>query len=115
MAKRVSLASLARYGAGAVSITWAVLGLADALAAGLGRGADAGIIVEAAVNVILMLAALLAVVGVRSWRPLVLGGATVVTADRLLTVAAAGDLWLGVSSIAMLVALAAIVWAAGPP
>ncbi len=114
MAKRVPLASLARYGAGAVSILWALLGLANAVAAGLGRGTDAGVIVEAAVNVILMLAALSAVAGVRSWRPLVLGGAAAVTADRLLTVAAAGDLWLGVSSVAMLGALAAIVWAAGP-
>src|SRR5579863_5220572 len=103
MATPVSLANVARIAAGVVAIVWALLGLGNALAAGTGRGFDASVIAAVVVNLALIVAAAFAFVRVRPWFVAMAVTAIAVTVDRLIGVVAAGDFWLGATSIAMLI------------
>ncbi len=108
MATPVSLANVARVSVGIVAIVWALLGLGDALAAGLGRGLDAPEIVAVAVNAALIAGAVLAFMRARFWHAAMIGAAVVVTADRIVGILGTGDSWLVLSSVAMLCAIAGI-------
>jgi hypothetical protein len=108
MATRVSLANVARIAVGVVAIVWALLGIGDALAAGMGRAMDAAAVAAVIVNGLLVVTALLTFVRFRFWYPLLIVCTVFVTIDRLLGVAAAGDWWLGLSSVAMLLAVVGI-------
>jgi hypothetical protein len=108
MATRVSLANVARIAVGVVAIVWALLGLGDALAAGMGRAVDVTVIAAVIANGLLIVAALLTFVRFRFWYPTLIVCTVLVTIDRLLGVAGAGDWWLGLNSLAMLLAVVGI-------
>jgi hypothetical protein len=108
MATRVTLANVARVSAGVVAIVWALFGLGDALAAGLGRGLDPSEIVAVAVNAALIAAAVLAFVRVRFWQAAIIITTLAVTADRIVGILGTGDWWLVLSSVAMFLAIVGI-------
>lgn len=108
MATPVSLANVARVSVGVVAIVWALFGLGDALAAGLGRGLDPTEIVAVAVNVALIAAAALAFVRVRFWHVAIIVSTLAVTADRIVGILGTGDWWLMLSSVAMFFAIVGI-------
>jgi hypothetical protein len=108
MATRVYLANIARVSVGVVAIVWALLGLADALAAGLGRGFDPSEIVAVAVNALLIAAAVLAFARARFWHAAIIVSTLGVTVDRIVGVLGTGDWWVMLSSAAMLCAIVGI-------
>ena len=110
MATRVSLANVARVAVGIVAMAWALLGLGDALAAGMGRSLDVSVIAAVIVNGLLIAAAASVFVRYRYWYAALVVSTVLVTADRLLQVVSSGDWWLGLSSVAMLFAVLGIAW-----
>jgi hypothetical protein len=108
MATRVSLANIARFSVGILAIVWALLGLGDALAAGMGRGFDMTVVAAVMVNGALIVAALFAFARARFWRAAIVVSTTAVTADRVVSVLGTGDWWLALSSVAMLAAVIGI-------
>lgn len=108
MATRVSLANIARFSVGVVAIVWALLGLGDALAAGMGRGIDVSVGVAVVVNGALIVSALFAFARTRFWRVAIVASTIAVTADRVVGILGTGDWWLVLSSVAMLVAVVGI-------
>ena len=108
MATRVTLANVARVSAGVVAIVWALFGLGDALAAGLGRGLDPSEIVAVAVNAALIAAAVLAFFRARFWHAAMILAMLAVTADRIVGILGTGDWWLVFASVAMLFAIIGI-------
>jgi hypothetical protein len=108
MATRVSLANIARIAVGVVAIVWALLGIGDALAAGMGRVVDVAVVAAVIVNGLLIVAALLTFMRFRFWYPTLIVCTVLVTIDRLLGVVSAGDWWLGLNSVAMLIAVVGI-------
>ncbi len=114
MAKRISLASIARVSAGAITIIWALLGLGNALAAVTGHGLDALIGIGAAVNIALIVSAILAFTNARAWRAVMIASMLAVTADRIVNILGADDYLLALSSVVMLIAVAGITMVARP-
>jgi hypothetical protein len=114
MATRISLATIARVCAGLVAAVWALLGLGSALAAGTGHGFDAFVAIAVAVNLALALSAVFAFTNMRNWRAAMILSLVAVTVERIIYILGSGDLWLAVSSVAMLVAVVGIVLVAQP-
>jgi hypothetical protein len=108
MATRVSLANVARISVGVIAMAWALLGLGDALAAGMGRSVDFGVIAAVIANGLLIAAAISVFFRFHYWYAALVAATVVVTADRLLTVVGTADWWLGLSSVAMLLAVLGI-------
>lgn len=115
MATRLSLAHISRVSVGIVAIVWALLGLGDALAAGMGRGADPAVVAALILNPLLIASAVLAFVKARFWRALMIAVTIAVTADRIVQILGTGDWWLAASSIAMLLAIIGISSVAKTP
>jgi hypothetical protein len=108
MATRVSLANVARIAVGIVAIVWALLGLGDALAAGMGRVIDLAVIAAVIVNCLLVVAGSFALIRFRFWYAALITATLLVTVDRVLGIIGTGDWWLGLSSVAMLLAIVGI-------
>lgn len=108
MATRVSIANVARFSVGTVAIVWALLGLGDALAAGMGRGVDGAVVAAVIVNAALILSGFLAFARLRFWRVAMIVCTVAVTVDRVVGILGTGDWWLALSSIAMLAAIIGI-------
>ncbi|MDQ6780831.1 MAG: hypothetical protein M3Z37_06735 [Candidatus Eremiobacteraeota bacterium] len=109
MSRKIPNPSIARYAAVVAAALWAVLGLANAYATGLGRGVDAFVIVAIVVNVALIIAAALTFVNASYWRIALIVALTIVTLDRILNVIGTGANGLTVvSSVFVLVALITI-------
>jgi hypothetical protein len=108
MATRVSVANVARIAVGAVAIIWALLGLGDALAAWMGRGVDLAVAAAVITNGLLIVAAFLTFARARLWFATMIVTTALVTVDRILAILGTGDWWLGLSSIAMFIAVCGI-------
>ena len=109
VAKKIPGASIARYAAAIVAAIWAMLGLGNAYATGLGRGVDIFVIVAVVVNVALIIAAARTFVNARAWRIALIGTVVLVTLDRLLNVIGTGAHLTALSSVIILIVLVAIV------
>ena len=81
MSRKIPNPSIARFAAAIAAALWAMLGLGNAYATGLGRGVDAFVIVAVIANVALIIAAALAFVNAQRWRVALIVAASVVTAD----------------------------------
>jgi hypothetical protein len=108
MATRISLANVARIAVGVVAAVWALLGLGDALAAGMGRSIDRAAVAAIIVNSLLIGAGFSAFVRFRFWYAALITATLLVTLDRIFSVFGTGDWWLGLSSIAMMLAVLGI-------
>jgi len=108
MATRVSIANVARFSVGIVAIVWALLGLGDALAAGMGRGVDGAVVAAVIVNAALILSGFSAFARLRFWRSAMIVSTVAVAADRVVGILGTGDWWLVLSSVAMLAAVIGI-------
>jgi hypothetical protein len=105
MATPVSLANVARVAVGIVTLVWALLGLGNALAAGMGRTVDLTVVAGVIVNCLLLAAAVLAFARGRYWYASIIAATVLVTIDRLLGAFGSGDWWLGLTNVAMLLAV----------
>jgi hypothetical protein len=108
MATPISIANIARVSVGVVSMIWALLGLGDAFAAAMGHGIDALVAAALAVNLALVLGAVMAFASASRWRAVVIGAMALVTAERLVYVLGTGDYLLALSSVVMLAAVIGI-------
>jgi hypothetical protein len=109
VSRRIPNPSIARFAAAIAAALWAMLGLGNAYATGLGRGVDAFVIVAVIANVALIIAAALAFVNAQRWRVALIVAASVVTADRILNVIGTSSNGLTIfSSAIVLVALVAM-------
>ena len=110
MAKKIPNPGIARYGAATGAAIWAVLGLGNAYATGLGRGVDAFVVAAVVVNVALIIAAALAFVNAPSWRVALFGAALVVTFDRVVNAVGTNASGLTIiSSVIIVLALGALI------
>ena len=109
MSKKIPNPSIARYAAALAAALWAVLGLGNAYATGLGRGVDSFVILAVIVNVALIIAAALAFVNAHIWRVALIVAVAAVTLDRIINVIGTGANALTIaSSVIVLLALIGI-------
>jgi hypothetical protein len=105
VSKKISNPSIARYGAGVGAAIWAMLGLGNAYATGLGRGVDVLVMTAVIVNVALIIAAALTFVNAALWRASLIAAMAVVIVNAIGT--SANSLTV-VSSVIVLIALIGI-------
>ncbi len=109
VSKKIPNPSIARYAAALAAALWAVLGLGNAYATGLGRGVDSFVILAVIVNVALIIAAALAFVNAHIWRIALIVEVAAVTLDRIINVIGTGANALTMaSSVIVLLALIGI-------
>lgn len=109
VSKKIPNPSIARYAAAIAAALWAMLGLGNAYATGLGRGVDAFVIFAVVVNVALIIAAGLAVVNAQRWRVALITAVGAVTVDRIVNVIGTSSNTLTIlSSVIVLAALVGI-------